>query len=316
MSEQEIVYSVTHETEYLYQRSVTLSQQLLHMTPRSFTSQESLAHTLEISPQPAELSMRPDYFGNLSHWLCVSAPHLRLAVCARSRLLLRRRLQEAQLQGSPAWEDKRDKLLRTAHLSLREVAQFCWPSPHVPYALENTEAACQQLRAYALQSFTPRRPLMEAALDLTQRIHRDFEFDSSATTISTPVSTVFSLRRGVCQDFAHLMLACLRSLGLACRYVSGYILTTPPPGQPRMIGADASHAWVSLFCTGYGWVDFDPTNCCLVQDEHLTVAWGRDFSDVTPMRGVILGGGEQQLQVRVTVTPEPAASEAAASSSL
>ncbi len=306
MATQEIHYSVVHETEYLYQRSVTLSQQLLHMTPRSFGYQECLAHTLQIEPQPSECTARPDYFGNLTHNLCISAPHLRLAVRSCSQLLLRARPDLASLANSPPWEDKRDKLMRTAHLALREVAQYLYPSSHVPYSASSGDALCLALRAYALQSFTPRRPLLEAAFDLTQRIHADFEFDSSATTISTPVSTVFKGRRGVCQDFAHLMLACLRSLGLACRYVSGYILTTPPAGQPRLIGADASHAWVSLFCTGFGWVDFDPTNRCLVQTEHLTVAWGRDFSDVTPMRGVILGGGEQQLQVRVTVTPEDA----------
>lgn len=138
---------------------------------------------------------------------------------------------------------------------------------------------------------------------LTQKIYTEFEFDPQATDISTPLDTVLEGRRGVCQDFAHLMIGALRSMGLACRYVSGYILTHPPAGQPRMIGADASHAWLSVYCPVYGWVDFDPTNNCLVQQEHITVAWGRDFGDVSPMRGVVLGGGQQQLKVSVTVTP-------------
>ncbi len=145
--------------------------------------------------------------------------------------------------------------------------------------------------------------MLDAALNLTQRIFDDFEFDPKATEISTPLEEVLRGRRGVCQDFAQLMIGCLRSLGLPARYVSGYILTKPPEGQPRLIGADASHAWVSVFCPGIGWIDFDPTNRCLVQREHITLGWGRDFSDVTPMRGIVLGGGDQELTVSVTVTP-------------
>ncbi|MBI3230723.1 MAG: transglutaminase family protein [Burkholderiales bacterium] len=290
-------YSVLHETEYLYQRNVSLSQQLLHMTPRSFGYQDTLAHQIDILPVPNESTCRSDYFGNLAQNICITVPHERLYVRAHSQLVLRPRLTEEQLVGSPTWEEKRDKLQRDGNFSLREVAQFVYESPHV--------RCSPALLAYAQQSFPPQRPLLDGALDLTRRIHADFEFDPSATTISTPLEEVLRGRRGVCQDFAHLMLGCLRSLGLACRYVSGYILTHPPQGQERLIGADASHAWVSVFCTGFGWVDFDPTNRCLVQHEHLTVAWGRDFSDVTPMRGVILGGGEQELSVRVTVTPLP-----------
>lgn len=288
-------YKVVHETEYLYQRNVSLSQQLLHMTPRGFAYQDCLRHQILIEPLAGECTNRLDYFGNPTQNVCITRPHNRLHVVAESNVVLRPRLNEAQIIGSPAWEEKRDKLQRTRHMALREVAQYTYPSPHVPCNAE--------LATYALQSFTPGKPLLEAAFDLTRRIFAEFEFDNSATTISTPINEVLRGRRGVCQDFAHLMLGCMRSLGLACRYVSGYILTTPPPGHERLIGADASHAWVSVFCSGYGWVDFDPTNHCLVQDEHITLAWGRDFSDVTPMRGVILGGGEQELLVRVTVTP-------------
>ncbi len=292
---QDTYYSVLHETEYLYQRNVSLSQQLLHMTPRSFGYQDTLSHRIDISPLPTESCTRTDYFGNVMQNICITQAHERLHVASYSELVLRPRLLESQITGSPTWEEKRDKLQRDGNLSLREVAQFVYESPHVQCSPD--------IFAYAQQSFLPHRPLLEASLDLTRRIYNDFEFDPSATTISTPLDEVLRGRRGVCQDFAHLMIACLRSLGLACRYMSGYILTHPSPGQERLIGADASHAWVSVFCTGYGWVDFDPTNRCLVQNEHITVAWGRDFSDVTPMRGVILGGGEQQLSVRVTVTP-------------
>ena len=180
-----------------------------------------------------------------------------------------------------------------------EPAQFLFESPHVEFFRE--------LADYAARSFVRGRPVFEAILDLTRRIHAEFAFDPKATSLSTPLREVLSKRRGVCQDFAHFMTGCLRSQGLAARYVSGYILTSPPPGRPRLVGADASHAWVSAWCGGSqeneGWIEFDPTNDCVVDDEHISLAWGRDFSDVTPMRGVILGGGEQELEVRVTVTP-------------
>ena len=158
-------------------------------------------------------------------------------------------------------------------------------------------------REYAEPSFLPGRPLLEAVADLNERIYREFKYDPHFTTVATPLDEVLSERRGVCQDFAHLAIACLRSLGLAARYVSGYILTVPPPGRPRLVGADASHAWLSVFVPGLGWADFDPTNDLLPDLQHVTLAWGRDFSDISPLRGVILGGGEQKIDVRVTVEP-------------
>jgi len=159
------------------------------------------------------------------------------------------------------------------------------------------------LAEYTAPSFTKERPLLEAVADLTGRIHRDFTFDRTATTVATPLQTVFRTRRGVCQDFAHLEIACLRSLGLAARYVSGYLESVPPPDQPRLTGADASHAWVSVFCPPVGWVDVDPTNDVLADERHVTVAWGRDYGDVSPLRGVILGGGQHALHVGVSVVP-------------
>jgi transglutaminase-like putative cysteine protease len=197
--------------------------------------------------------------------------------------------------NSLPWEVLRERRNVYDPGSTQEPQLFMYDSPHV--------RCSKDLSQYAAISYTPGRSHLEAAFELTQRIFDDFEFDETATDISTPLEVVLKGRRGVCQDFAQLMIGCLRSLGLPARYVSGYILTHPPEGEERMIGADASHAWVSVFCPDYGWVDFDPTNRCLVQQEHITLGWGRDFSDVTPLRGVVLGGDKHQLQVNVTVTP-------------
>jgi transglutaminase-like putative cysteine protease len=160
-----------------------------------------------------------------------------------------------------------------------------------------------ELAAYALESFTPRRPIVAAARALTSRIHRDFRYDAAATNVSTPLEEVFHLRHGVCQDLAHVQIGCLRAIGLAARYVSGYLLTHPPPGRPRLIGADASHAWLSLYCGALGWIDFDPTNDVIPSDEHITLGWGRDYSDITPVAGVFVGGGTNSLSVSVDVAP-------------
>ena len=286
-------YHVLHETRHQYQRSVTLSQQMLHMTPRLFRWQQVTAHDIEVLPVPQDWTARTDYFGNTSRSFTLTTPHRTLIVRGSATVALLRRPDASLLALSPAWENTRTQL-RMPGQAL-EASKFLFESPHVMCSAE--------LAQYAAPSFSHQRPLLEAAYDLTQRIYNDFEFDDEATTISTPLHEVLIGRRGVCQDFAHLMIGCLRSLGLAARYVSGYILTTPPPGQPRMVGADASHAWVSVYCSHAGWVDFDPTNRRLVQDEHITLGWGRDFSDVTPMRGTVLGGGAQSLEVSVTVTP-------------
>ena len=197
------------------------------------------------------------------------------------------------------WEAVRARLHSLEAPPLAEPAEFLFESPHVE--------RLRELADYAVKSFAARRGMLDAAADLARRIHKDFTFDRTATSVSTPLRQVLKERRGVCQDFAHLMIGCLRSIGLAARYVSGYILTAPPPGRPRLVGADASHAWASVYCgERAGWVDIDPTNNCFVGDAHVTLGWGRDFGDVTPMRGVILGGGTQSLAVRVTVKPRRA----------
>jgi transglutaminase-like putative cysteine protease len=289
-------YQVIHETVYSYESPVVLSQQLLHLTPRPLPFQAIEAHRIAVEPAPGETVARADYFGNPVTQIVLAVPHSSLAVRAESQVTVQPRAQERGLRepGAP-WELLRDRLRAAGSEALLEPAEFLFESTHVE--------CFRDLARYAAPSFAAGRKLPEALLELTRRIHADFKFDPKATSVSTPLREVLAKRRGVCQDFAHFMIGCLRTLGLAARYVSGYIVTAPPPGKPRLVGADASHAWVSAW-TGAGWLDLDPTNDCLVDDEHITLAWGRDFSDVTPMRGVILGGGDQELDVGVTVTPE------------
>jgi transglutaminase-like putative cysteine protease len=285
-------YDVTHETLYRYDSAVVLSNQLMHLTPRTLGFQRLEEHHIEVLPAPGETAMRTDYFGNAVTQIMLAAPHRSLRVRAESRVEV---LPRAAPMFPGPWEALRERLRQNGDVALLEPQQFLFESPHVEFF--------RDLIGYAHPSFTEGRTLLDAALDLNARIHADFRFDPKATSLSTPLRHVLAKRRGVCQDFAHLMAGCFRAQGLAARYVSGYILTSPPPGKPRLVGADASHAWVSIWCGAAGWVDFDPTNNCLVGEQHVTLAWGRDFSDVTPMRGVILGGGGQELEVHVTVAP-------------
>jgi transglutaminase-like putative cysteine protease len=290
-------YRVVHETRYTYQNAVTLSQQYLHMTPRSFAYQQTESHQIWVDPLVDDGQDGIDYFGNCTRHLAITVPHTSLLVHAESTVALSARPSLAQIAGTLPWESVRDMMTKEKSAATLEACRYLYTSPHV--------TCFPDLEAYARISYTPGRPQLDAALELTQRIFDDFEFDGKATDISTPLEEVLRGRRGVCQDFAQLMIGCLRSIGLPARYMSGYILTHPPAGKPRLIGADASHAWVSVFCPALGWVDFDPTNHCLVQHEHITLGWGRDFSDVTPMRGIVLGGGKQELDVQVTMTPLP-----------
>ena len=286
---------VLHETRYRYSSPVVLSQQLLHLTPRTLPWQPCRMHRVTVEPQPGEFDQREDYYGNPSMHMLLAAPHEELLVRAESDVDVGPREQAALAAPQTPWEAVRDRL-RSLDAPLLDPVEFVYESPHVE--------TWRELAEYAGKSFPVGRGALEASLDLARRIHKDFTFDRKATSVSTPLRQVVKQHRGVCQDFAHLMIGCLRSLGLPARYVSGYILTAPPPGRPRRVGADASHAWVSAYCgEAAGWVDIDPTNNCVVDEEHVTLGWGRDFGDVTPMRGVILGGGEQVLEVRVTVSP-------------
>lgn len=287
---------VVHETQYRYSSPVVLSQQLLHLTPRVLPWQSCDAHRITVEPAAGERAERDDYYGNRTVHLLVAVPHESLRVQAESDVTVQPRAKAALAAPKTSWETVRARLQALDAPPLVEPAEFLFESPHVE--------RLRELADYAVKSFTARRGMIDSAVDLARRIHRDFKFDRTATSVSTPLRQVLKERRGVCQDFAHLMIGCLRAIGLAARYVSGYLLTSPPPGRQRLIGADASHAWASVWCGEQaGWVDIDPTNNCIVDDAHVTLGWGRDFADVTPMRGVILGGGAQSLTVRVTVTP-------------
>jgi transglutaminase-like putative cysteine protease len=291
---------VVHETRYTYSSPVALSHQLLHLTPRALPWQNCEEYRIRIEPAPGEMTERGDYYGNPTLHTLIAVPHEALLVRAESRVSVKPRAQAALAAPRQEWEALRESLNALGRPPL-EPAEFLYDSPHVERSHE--------LAHYASKSFARGRGMVDAAVDLARRIHKEFKFDPAATSVSTPLKEVLKQRRGVCQDFAHLMIGCLRSIGLGARYVSGYLLTSPPPGRARLVGADASHAWASLWCGQAGWVDIDPTNNCIVDDAHVTLAWGRDFGDVTPMRGVILGGGSQSLAVRVTVTPSVEAIE-------
>jgi len=288
--------AVTHETRYRYSSPVVLSQQLLHLSPRALPWQRCEQHEINVEPTASEITQREDYYGNRTASLVIAVPHEALIVRAASSITVEPRARAALAAPKASWEAVRARLNVLDAPPLAEPAEFLFDSPHVERSRE--------LGDYAVKSFTARRAILESASDLARRIHRDFKFDRTATSVSTPLRQVLKQKSGVCQDFAHLMIGCLRSIGLAARYVSGYILTAPPPGRPRLVGADASHAWASVYCgERAGWIDIDPTNNCIVDDAHVTLGWGRDFADVTPMRGVILGGGAQTLSVHVTVSP-------------
>jgi len=280
-------------THYRYSEVVSNSQHDLHLLPRDLGRQRCLSATLEIQPSPIVCRERIDYFGNRAAHVVLASAHNELVASAHSQV-------EVAASDCPladddvVWEDAA-RALADGREDL-EAQEMTFPSPFIVLS--------KALRQYAQPSFPLGRPLLSGCVDLMGRIHHDFTYDPRATTIATPLAEVLEKRRGVCQDFAHLMIACLRGLGLSARYVSGYLMTTPPPGMPRLQGADASHAWLSVWSPRFGFVDLDPTNDALVGDTHITLAIGRDFGDVTPLRGVIHGGGKHSLRVAVDVAPD------------
>ena len=285
-------YRVTHSTKYEYSDPVSLCQNVAHLTPRDVPHQTCHATDLAIDPEPDVLSRRIDYFGNPSTFFAIQQPHQQLTVVASHTVDVVPGIVP-EVGRTPPWETVRDRLPADRGPAALEAYQFVFDSRYVKESAELAE--------YALPSFAAGRPILDAVLDLTRRVHEDFKYDPRATTVATPLREVFAQRRGVCQDFAHLQIACLRSLGLAARYVSGYLCTTPPEGKPHLVGTDATHAWLSVWCHDFGWIDMDPTNNQVPAEQHILLAWGRDYDDVSPIKGVILGGGQHVVKVGVGV---------------
>jgi len=285
-------FRIVHRTEYRYTGRVTLCHNEAHLTPRSAKNQRCVESAIEIEPRPNCYRERKDYFGNTVVYFGIHDPHDTLAVTATAVVEVNETAPPADVYASPPWEQSAALALEVSATGL-EVNEFRLQSPLVEVD--------DDLADFAKPSFRPGRPLLEAVSDLNRRIHCDLTYAPRSTTVSTPLATVLRERRGVCQDFAHLAIGCLRSLGLAARYVSGYVESVPPPGWSRALGADASHAWFSVLDPVAGWVDFDPTNNQQVTDHHVTVAWGRDYSDVTPLKGIFFGGGSHNLEVSVDV---------------
>ena len=298
-----MIYELTHTTTYDYRDTVSVSHHVLRLTPRGLSHQRCLSHAVQIDPLPVVSQPHWDYFGNAVTFVTVEGAHRRLVVTSSSTVSLTNPRWPDPAE-TPAWETVREFSRGQQIGPALDASEFIFDSPLV--------RSTDRFADYAAQSFPRERPIFDAVLDLTQRIHRDLKFDAKATTVATPLEEVFKNRRCVCQDFAQFQIACLRSLGLPARYVSGYLETDPPPGQPRLAGADASHAWVSFYCHGLGWIDVDPTNNLLPATRHITVAWGRDYSDVSPIRGVLLGSGDHSLKVAVDVAPLPEGAETCA----
>jgi transglutaminase-like putative cysteine protease len=289
-----MIYRLTHVTTYSYAEPVSLSQHVVRLQPRALPGQAVLEHALTFDPPPRHAGEYLDYFGNRTAFAAIQASHSQLVIKSESTVRRIRSPMPDRLE-TPSWEQVRQFSRGEQLGSALEASEFLHDSPMIE--------ADDAFGAYALKSFSKGRPILDAVLDLTERIQAEFAFDPGATSIATPVTEVLRTRRGVCQDFAQLQIACLRSLGLPARYVSGYIETLPPPGQEKLVGADASHAWVSFYCHGIGWIDVDPTNNLLVGGQHVTLGWGRDYADVSPVRGVILGSGQHELAVSVDLRP-------------
>jgi transglutaminase-like putative cysteine protease len=286
-------YTVEHETHYAYTAPVSQSWQLARLTPRMLPWQRLVSHSLQIDPAPDERNEATDSFGNTVTHFGLHGAHRALRVRMRCEVEVAARPEPAG--AGSAWEKVRDASRVPSSSDELMPARMSEATALVPLS----EAA----RQYGAVSLAAGRNWFEAMSDLMHRIHAEFEFEPGATTVSTKVEEVLERRRGVCQDFAHLMLACLRGHGLPARYVSGYLLTDPPPGMPRLMGVDASHAWVAAYAPEFGWVEFDPTNDQCADARYITLAWGSDFADVVPLRGVILGGGAQDMEVSVSVIP-------------
>jgi len=288
-------YKITHTTSYTYESPVRVCHNLVMLTPRSDAHVRLHSHRLRVTPKPQSLHQRQDFFGNLLHAFSIEENHRQLKVSSISRVrVLNRSITPAE--QTPPWERVVNHVADAIDSQWLEASAYLFDSRRIQRSSVFAD--------YALQDFTPGRPILLCARELIARLHREFSYDTTATFVNTLPHETFAIKRGVCQDFAQVAISCFRSIGLAARYVSGYLRTIPPAGQERLIGADQSHAWISLYCgADTGWVDLDPTNNCICAKDHIPIAWGRDYQDVVPVRGVFLGGGQHTLAVSVDVLP-------------
>jgi transglutaminase-like putative cysteine protease len=284
-------YTIQHTTAYSYLEPVSLCHNIARLMPRNTNEQVCRNTVIQITPQPDRINEYEDFFGNKVIYFSIEKEHWELTVQVTSEVEKKDEHEWSTMNSSNELLNEQKKLI--SEDELLDVKQYSFPTPMTTWN--------EEILIYASRSFWPDRSLFEAAEDLMKRIYNDFEYKPGHTTIATPVSVIVKERKGVCQDFAHLAIACLRSVGLSARYVSGYIETISPEGVEKLIGSDASHAWFSLFIPGRGWVDFDPTNNCIVSDQHITIGWGRDYADIAPMEGIILSSGSHELAVSVDV---------------
>ncbi|SDU05110.1 transglutaminase family protein [Halopseudomonas salegens] len=292
-------YQLRHTTSYEYSGQVSLSHNEARMLPRELPWQWVGETRIHINPAPIRQRERTDFFGNRVVYFSLEQLHSNLQVTLTCSLETRPRPAQDIFSSIP-WEDAVQALrqdLAYSNADTLEARLFALDSAFVQQH--------DRLANYARQSFTPGCNLVDAIASLNQQIFTDFTYDPDFTTVATPVEEVLANRRGVCQDFAHLAIGCMRSMGLAARYVSGYMETLPPPGQEKLLGADATHAWLSVYVPGWGWLEIDPTNGCLPDERYIILGWGRDYADVTPLKGVMTGGGEHELSVAVDVIPSP-----------
>ena len=290
-----MIYNIRHVTSYSYESAVSFARCSLRLEPRNGDGQALISHSIDIRPRPAERTVRRDFYGTPTESVLIETAHRHLRIDSRSRVSVERRSFD-RAADSPSWEQVRELAFAAASLGPSSPVGYVFASSLVP--------VLPQVTAYAGASFPQGGGIVAGAADLMRRIRSEFRYDSKATVISTPLKEVFEKRHGVCQDFAHVMIAGLRGLGLPAAYVSGYIRTIPPEGKPRLEGADASHAWVNVWCgAAAGWLGLDPTNALQVNDDFVEIAIGRDYADVAPLDGVILISGKQTLKVSVDVKP-------------
>ena len=291
-----MIYTIGHRTTYTYEKPVGFARCVLRLTPTSSNTQTLLDSAVRISPEPVSSIVGRGPFGERTQTIVIDQTHNELVIEASSRVDVDPRL-DLQLFDSAAWEAVRVEAFGTRLLGADGPAAYLYPTRRTPTVAAITD--------YARESFAPGRPVVDATTELMTRMYADFKYDSETTTVSTPAAQAFEARSGVCQDFAHIMISGLHGLGLPAAYVSGYLRTNPPPGKPRLAGADATHAWVSVWCgAASGWIGFDPTNAVLARESHIVLATGRDYSDVAPIDGIILSPGEQTIKVEVDVVPD------------